>query len=272
MKRIAVWIALIIVGPSVSAQRLQPTIFPSVYYTGGSYSNGTTSTSYSAYASASLDAFDYIVGGYDNLSIESSTGIYGQRMFVVGGLKNFYPFYLKLHYAGIAGTFREFGTRFTSKDGIDILNAGLQYNVDLFFLGLTYTYANVSGNNDLRCHEAGLTGDWLIHPSFSLSVNPLYTAVTDGRALVSVSAGISYSPWKPIMLHAFGTIGKRAYYFNPENLIVFNQDETQTRLWGVRGELSVVGDFAIVGCYQSSGFVGYTINYLTIGARARFDV
>jgi hypothetical protein len=272
MKRIAIGIALLITTSSLPAQQSATALFPSVYYTEGSYSNGTQATSYAGYASISRNAFDYLVTGYEMISIESSTGTYDQRMFVIGGLKNLYPFYLKLNYAGVKGTFRESGTQVTSVDGIDIVNAGLQYNLDLIILGLTYTYENVSGYKDVRCHQVGLTGIWLIDPAFSVSVSPLYTTLTDGRSLKSVSAGISLSPWQPLVVQAFGALGKRAYHFNPENLTVFNQDETQKNLWGVRGDLSIGGGVTIVGSYQLTSFVGYSIEYLTIGARARLEL
>lgn len=272
MRTFTLAITLIISSSGLRAQSFATMFSPSVYYTEGTYSNGTQSKSYSAYASISLNSFDYFIAGYDKMAIESSTWTYDQGLFVIGGLKNLYPFYLKLNYAGIQGTYRESATGYSYEDGVDILNAVVQYNVDLVFLGLTYTYENVSGNKDLQCHQFGLTGEWLIDPSFSASVSPLYTTLTGGRTLKSVSAGMSFSPWQPLVIHAFGVIGKRAYYFNPENLTVFNQDETQKKLWGVRGEFLVGGAVTIVGSYQSTDFVGYSVEYFTIGARTRIKL
>jgi hypothetical protein len=82
---------------------------------------------------------------------------------------------------------------------------------------------------------------------------------------------MSYSPWQPLVLQLSGVLGKRAYYFDPDLLTVFNQDDTQEHLWGVRAEYTIGGVFTLIGSYQSTGFTGYTVNYTAVGVRARFD-
>jgi hypothetical protein len=144
-------------------------------------------------------------------------------------------------------------------------------NVDLFFFGPAYTYVNVRGYKTLQCHQVGLHGEWIIDPAFSVSVAPLYTTLTDGRSLVSATAGMKYSPVEPLVLQVSGVWGKRAYYFNPDLLTVFNQDETQENLWSVRAEYTVGGIVTLIGSYQSTAFTGYTVKYLALGVRGRFE-
>jgi hypothetical protein len=264
---------LIVLNIGVSLLHAQPpatAFFPSAYYTAVTYSNGLRAHSYSGYASISFHGVDYVVAGYDKMVIESSTWTYDQGLFVVGGLKNLYPFYVKLNYGRILGTFNLPSARYSYDDHVDILNGGLLYNVDLLFVGPTYTYVNVTGYKIVQCHQVGLHGELLMDPALSMSISPLYTTLTDGRSLFSVSAGMSYSPWQPLVLQLSGAFGRRAYYFNPDLLTIFNQDETQEHLWGVRAEYTIGGVFTLIGSYQSTGFTGYTVHYTAVGVRARF--
>jgi len=271
MKFAALVLALIVSVSPLHAQPPTTAFFPAAYYTAGAYSSGPHAHSYSGYASISFHGFDYLVTGYDRMLIESSTWTYDQHLFVVGGQKNLYPFYLKLNYGGLKGTFNLPTERYSYDDRLDILNGGLLYNVDLFFVGPTYTYVNVRGYKTLQCHQVGLQGEWVIDPAFSISLTPLYTTLTDGRSFVSATAGMTFSPVQPLVLQLSGVFGKRAYYFHPDLLTVFNQDETQENLWSVRAEYTVEGIVTLIGSYQSTGFTGYTVKYLALGVRARFD-
>jgi hypothetical protein len=254
----------------ISALHSQPpgtTLSPSIFYTAGSYSNGTSANSAAGYASLSWNGLDYAVAGVENMKITSSPWTYDQQLFVVGGLKNLYPFYLTAHYGMLVGTFTLPVPRYSYQDHLHIVNAGLAYNVDMFFLGLTYTYVNVRGYKRLESHQSGVSAQWLVDPALSIDLHPLYTSLTDGRAFTSVSAELSYSPWLPFLLQISGTAGRRAYFFNPKLLTFFNQDQTQKNLWGVRGEYTLEKTLTFIASYQSSEFEGYTARYLSLGAR-----
>jgi hypothetical protein len=67
------------------------------------------------------------------------------------------------------------------------------------------------------------------------------------------------------MLLASAVFGKRAYYFDPDLLTIFNQDETQESLWTVRTEYTIGGVATLIGSYQSTGFTGYTVKYPASG-------
>jgi hypothetical protein len=272
MKLPALAIACLLGGLPLFAQHATSVLYPSAYYTTGSYSNGAKTSSIAGYAAVSLGGLDHVIAGYDKMTIDSPPWTYDQQMFVVGGRKNFYPFYLKLNYGQIQGTFKLPVARYSYQDHLYILNGGVQYNIDLFFIGVTHTYAIVRGYKRLECHQTGLSGDWMIDPALSLSVSPLYTSMTDGRSFGSLSGGISYSPWQPLLLQVSGMIGKRAYYFNPDLLTIFSQDETQERLWGIRAEYVVEKAVTLIGSYQSTDFSTYTVKYLSLGARFRFDL
>jgi hypothetical protein len=271
MKFAALILVVIVDAFPLHAQAPTTSFFPSAYYTSGTYSGGARSDSYSGYASLSFQRYEYLVAGYDKMLIESSTWTYDQHLFVVGGQKNLYPFSLKLNYGGLKGTFNLPSARYSYDDHIDILNGGLLYNVDLFFFGPAYTYVNVRGYKTLQCHQVGLQAEWVIDPAFSVSLAPLYTTLTDGRSLVSATAGMTYCPVEPLVLQVSGVWGKRAYYFNPDLLTVFNQDETQENLWSLRAEYTVGGIVTLLGSYQSTAFAGYTVKYLALGVRGRFE-
>ncbi len=272
MKTLVLLGALILsVCPGFS-QPSTTTFLPAGYYTAGSYSNGNSSNSYAGYATVAFGGLDYVVAGYDAMTIQSTPWTYDQQFFVVGALKNLYPFYVKLNVGRIEGTFKLAGQRYSYADQTDILNGGFLYNVDVFYVGATYTYMSVSGYTNVRSHQIGLQGDWLLDPAFNLSIRPLYSRVTDGRSLISVGGEVSYAPWKTLVLRVSGMAGKRAYYFNPDFLTVFNQNETQKSLWGIRMEYTIVSGLTVIGSYQSAGFSGYTVRYAAIGARARIPL
>lgn len=271
MKFAGLVLVLIIEAFPLHAQPPTTAFLPSAYYTAGTYSGGARSDSYSGYASISFQRSEYLVAGYDRMLIEASTWSYNQHLFVVGGQKNIYPFYLKINYGGLKGTFILPSVRYSYDDQIDMLNGGVLYNMDLFFVGPTYTYVNVRGYKTLQCHQVGLLGEWIIDPAFSVSLAPLYTTLTDGRSLVSATALMAYSPAQELVLQVSGLWGKRAYYFNPALLTVFNQDETQENIWSVRAEYTVGGVVTLIGSYQSTEFTGYTVKYLALGVRGRFE-
>jgi hypothetical protein len=272
MKTSALVAVLLVSALPVSAQQLPTSLLPAAYYTSGSYSNGNRSDSYAGYATVSLRGLDYIVAGYDGMTIQSSGWTYNQQLIVVGGMKNFYPFYAKVNIGRIDGTFRIPGQQYSYEDQTDILNGGLLYNADLLYFGATYTFMSVRGYSTVRCHQLGLQGDWLIDPALRLSVRPLYTRVTDGRSLISVTGEVTYVPWQSLLLQVSGMMGKRAYYFNPDHLTVFNQDETQKSLIAVRTEYTFTPGVTLIGSYQSAGFLGYSVRYATIGGRVRIPL
>lgn len=80
-------------------------ITPSYYYTSGKYSTGIQSVSNSGFLKFNLNYNDYLIGAYDNITINTYYWNYKQQMYLAGGLKNFYPFYFKLNYAYITGRF-----------------------------------------------------------------------------------------------------------------------------------------------------------------------
>ncbi len=264
--------ALILGVCPVFSQPSTTTFLPAGYYTAGLYSNGNRSNSYAGYATVALRGLDYVVAGYDGMTIQSSLWSYDQQFFVVGGMKNLYPFYVKVNVGRIDGTFRLAGQRYSYNDQTDILNGVFLYNVDLFYVGATYTFMSVRGYTNVRSNQIGLQGDWLLDPALSVSIRPLYSRVTDGRSLISVGGEVSYAPWRTLLLRMSGMVGKRAYYFNSDLLTVFNQDETQKSLWGIRMEYTVTSGLTLIGSYQSAGFSGYTVRYAAIGARARIPL
>ena len=123
----------------ISAQAPKSTVSVGAYYTTGSYSNNNSSESLSLYGVIDIKMLDRIVLGYDNLRIDipDSNWIYDQNFFVVSGMKNLYPFYLKFDYAYAGG---QYGEKYRGEyyfgsitDATHIMHASLLYNFNLLY-------------------------------------------------------------------------------------------------------------------------------------------
>lgn len=260
----------------ISAQAPKSSVSIGAYYTSGSYSNNNSSESYSLYSVINIKMLDRIVLGYDNLRIDipDSNWIYDQNFFVVSGMKNLYPFYLKFDYAYAGGQYGElFGRKYyygSITDATHIMHASLLYNVNLFYFGLGGTYSASSGYYDLSTKY--LEGKLTWHPSisFSISLMPAYTTTDDDRSGFSLGAEIFYSPAAFINFSLRGFTGDRVTYYNPDYQTVYNQLETQTNSFAVIARLFADKPFNIIGTYQSRDFTYYTIDYLTVGIKYKF--
>lgn len=274
MKKIL--LLLLVTVSLISAQAPKSDFTVGAYYTAGSYSNSNSSESYSLYGVINIKMLDRIVLGYDNLRIDipDSNWIYDQNFFVVSGMKNLYPFYLKFDYAYAGG---QYGEKYRGKyyygsitDATHIVHASLLYNVNLFYFGLGGTYSTSSGYYDLSTKyvEGKLT--W--HPSqfFNINLMPAYTATDDDRSGFSLGAEIFYSPASFVNFSLRGFIGDRVTYYNSDYQTMYNQLETQTNSFSVIARLFADKPFNIIGAYQSRDFTYYTIEYFTVGIRYTF--
>jgi hypothetical protein len=143
-------------------------------------------------------------------------------------------------------------------------------NWDLFYFGLHGTYVTGTGYKNVQSVQMGFRTDWLMSPSLSLSIDPMYSYVSDGRRLFSLGGDVTVMPITSLKLQLSGFLGKRAYYFNPELLTIYNQDQTQSFLVSGRVEYALWGPLTLVGAYQSTTFTGYKIQYATVGLKGFF--
>ena len=262
-------VILLIIFLSSNIAFTQSVFAPSVYYTYGDYSTDNFSNDVAAFASIKIAAKgDYLIAGFDKLLIKNPDYDFDQKMFVAGIIKNEYPFYFKLNYAHINGNF-ESNTNpvLNYTDKTNLINGGLLYNFDLFFIGFTYTYLNLDGLKSINSHQVETDIIWQASPKFIFSVKPLYTYVTDGRRLFSTNVKFDFPVSNIFKLSADISVGKRAYYFNPELLTIYNQDETQKTTASVRVEYQFIKAVRIIASYQYAEFNNFNINYFIGGIK-----
>ena len=271
-----VLLLLLLLVTVASAQKPKTTFTASGYYTSGSYSTNNSSESFSFYGIVDIKRLDRIVLGYDNLTIDipDSNWIYEQNFFVVSGMKNLYPFYLKFDYAYATGQYAEkYRGRYfygSITDGTHIIHASLLYNINLFFLGLGGTYSIGTGYYDLNTTYFEGKISW--HPSiyFNVTLMPSYTTTDDDRSSFSFGAELFYSPAAFVNFSLRGFIGDRVTYYNSDYQTLYNQIDTQTSAYSITMRLLADKPFNIIGIYQSRDFTNYTINYFTVGIKYRF--
>ena len=63
--------------------------------------------------------------------------------------------------------------------------------------------------------------------------------------------------------------GKRAYYFDENLLTIFNQDETQKKIYSAKVELNLTKQFILPIVFQYSEFQTYNIKYFTAGIKLK---
>jgi len=251
----------------------QSAFSPSAYYTYGDYSTGNYSHDVSAYTSIKLSRKnDYFILGFDKLIIKNPVYEFDQKMFAGGIIKNVYPFYLKFNYAHINGDFSSNLINSSPNinnytDKTNLFNGGLLYNFDLYFVGFTYTYLNLDGLKSVNSHQVETDLIWQVSPKFIFSVKPLYTYVTDGRRLFSVNVKFDLPVSHNVKFSADGSFGERAYYFNPDLLTIYNQDETQRTTLSFRGEFQLLKALKFIASYQYAEFNIFNINYIIGGIK-----
>ena len=260
----------------ISAQTLKSAFTPGVYYTIGEYSNNISSKSLSFYGVVDIQSLDRIIIGYDNLSIDipDSNWIYDQNFFVISGMKNLYPFYLKFDYGYASGKYGELiGNKYyygSITDETHIIHASLLYNFDLFFVGLGGTYTTGSGYYNLSTNYVEGKLSWNPSNYFNVNLMHAYTTTDDDREAFSLGAELFYSPFPFINFSLRGFVGERVTYYNSDYQTFYNQLETQTNSYSIIARLFADKPFNIIGTYQSRDFTDYMIEYFTFGIKYRF--
>ena len=260
----------------ISAQTLKSAFTPGVYYTIGEYSNNISSKSLSFYGVVDIQSLDRIIIGYDNLSIDipDSNWIYDQNFFVISGMKNLYPFYLKFDYGYASGKYGELiGNKYyygSITDETHIIHASLLYNFDLFFVGLGGTYTTGSGYYNLSTNYVEGKLSWNPSNYFNVNLMHAYTTTDDDREAFSLGAELFYSPFPFINFSLRGFVGERVTYYNSDYQTFYNQLETQTNSYSIIARLFADKPFNIIGTHQSRDFTDYTIEYFTVGIKYSF--
>jgi hypothetical protein len=269
MKNFTIKIFVVMVFLSISVSG-QTKFTPSFYFTYGDYSNKNYSNSFAGYATLAIKNADFITGAFEQLNIKNDEWTYDQTMLTAGYTKTIYPFYVKLNYSHVMGEFDYLPFPFTYKEFLNVYNTSLIYNYYLFYFGTSFTYQDVNGLESVVAKQFKFNIGWIASSKISFSISPLYTTVTDGRALTSVYGKLKYSPIKLLTITLGAMAGKRAYYFDENLLTIFNQDETQKKLYSARVEFNLTEQFKLPIVVQYSAFETYDIKYFTAGIVLKF--
>ena len=277
----------------INAQTEKNYIIPSVYYTHGAYTEDKSSTSISAYSLFTIDQFDYIIAGYDNLVIHDPLFNYNQNSIVLGGMKNLFPFILTGSIFYSNGKYDYKPETFLYEDDTFVLNFGGKYNVDLLYLLFDYSFAATSGFINYNTHQISGGLDYYLSPQFSLHGKIIYshpikngrlnsislTNPTVNKDLLSGNLRFNFIPNSDLLFSIEAFIGSRLSYFNPTSLTIFSQYEVQNNLYLARAEWQVSKLIRFIASYQYTEFEGfddlatrdYALRYLSFGTKFYFE-
>lgn len=290
MMRVLAFYALLLLLSRVAESRVL-SLRPSVFETYGSYTDNRRSLEHAGYATLTVKERQFITVGYSDLKISHPDWDYHQQMPVGGVLLSHLPFRVRAYYGHIQG-------RFTSpihsdySDRADLGSVEASFVQPWFEVGLAYarfsgnglSYSDSLGGRAPRQHADQFTGrlTCLLNPRFSVTARHNYVRVLDGRRLLSLYMKAIYVPQRRWTLSAGGFIGERAYYFDNDLLVVFNQSDTQrgmifgqieTRLW--KG-FSITAEYIYTHfeSFSAGGFPApeYSIRYLVAGVKSRFPL
>lgn len=240
-------------------------VYPSSYYTFGQYSNSNYSKSIAGYITLNFNLKTYLTLGYDNLKIDYNTGNYLQKNYTVSLLKNYFPSYLKGSYSYIKGTDTKSGSSITSDDVTHLASVEYYLFNNMFYYGLSGTYIEQSGLTSLQAFQITPKVEWVFSKDLYLSIKPNFTYVNDNRNLFSVAGYVSWNALENFYIKVKGFIGKRALYFDTDLLTIYNQNDTQKKLYSLQLDYIAFKNYKISAGYQHSDFSYYYIDYYHFG-------
>ena len=242
----------------------------SFYYTHGNYSNNNRSDSYAGYISTAFSNSDYFIGAFDNLKINNNEWKYDQQMFSAAYTKIIFPIYLKFNFSYVTGKYNYKLFPYSYDDDLYTCGIKIRYNYNLLFFGVSYAYQDLKGFKSITTHQIKMNLDWLISTKINISINALYKTISDSRKLKSVFTQIQYKPFNLVSLSAGIMLGERAYFYDEDLLLIFNQDETQKKLFLGKLELNLSKNLSLPFIYQYSDFETYKIDFASAGITYKF--
>ncbi len=249
-------------------------LYPGIYATAGNSTNGRASVDLSAYSSVSFNNRHLISVGYSDTRLKHRDWTYGQQMLVGGMALTFRPITVKAHYAHIDGDFnlddRLYSYRYN--DHADLGSAELVYGHWPWYAGIGAMYFNGIGYRKQTVQQWTARLEHPLGRTAWLSLRPSYAWVLDGRRLWSAEVKASWQPHRNWIFRAGGMAGERAYAFDNDLLVIYNQDETQTRLLSAQAEARLWRGFWLSGQYLYTQFRGYSIRYLVAGLHSRLPL
>lgn len=272
MKFTLIFIVVLLFGiVKVEAQTKVTSISPSAFYTYSSYSDKTFSNSVSLFTTAAINFKDFISVGFDQQDIRSTDWDYKQQMLSFGGTKNLYPFYLGLFYSRIIGDYNSKPAGFSYTDKINVFDANILFNYNLFYFGISGNYINLNGFYNLNIKHYSAVVKRLFGTKFLISAKYTSSVISDGRNLNSLKVDISYAINNSLSMLGSTSFGNRAYYYDDELFAIFNQNETQNLNLSYTLKYSIIQNASLILNYTYSDFSDYQINYFVAGIKYVFD-
>ncbi len=247
-------------------------VYPSLYYTYGSYDSERNSQSIATYNSFTLNHKSFFILAFDNLTISDPDWNYKQQSLTSGFIFYLFPFTLKANYMHIKGNFDYLPFPFPYSDYTNLYNADATLYINPLYAGVSYTFNNKIGFKHQQVHQVTGRIEYIPHYSFFLSLKPSYSNLNDGRELFSVALRLQYLFHSNFVAKAGGFAGERAYYFDSDLLTIYNQDETQKYQFFAQIDYIPLPAIAIIFSYIHTGFDNYSINYFVTGIRSYFTL
>ncbi len=239
---------------------------PSFWYTRGDYSDNNYSDSYAGYIA--IGNFKHtLLLGYDNLTINNKNNKYVHRYFNAGGILGFTNLYVKLIYGYAEGAYKPKINKYKFTDINNLYSFDAFYTDYTLYTGVSYSFQEQRGYVSRKVYQFMLRFEYIPHWRVLLSAKPLFTNVTDGRELFGVNGRVHYLPFDRFLIKAHGFYGERAYFYDPDLLVLFNQDETQKYLAALQLEYYFSNNFNLAAGFQHTSFGSYKINYYILGVR-----
>lgn len=259
------------VNPGVSSSHSSSLhVVLSTYGSIGNYSTDTKSRSLSGYATLSSAWVDYYTVGYNSLWLErdDAGGKYYTQHLVSARASKFFPprITLTAHYAYLnEGEIQSFSDRAI----FHWMGGGASYWFSPF---------QVAGSSFTLSVSGGEIATSIVRGYFSFNVAAGIWATT--------TAILSNASWTPSLFFVHQTIsipfgnshflvaaagaGRRAFYFDDENLILYNQRVVQTKLVQVKAIVNIAGGFYLVPSFEYNGHAEYSATYGSLGLRVVF--
>ena len=136
-------VLFVLIAGTIWGQSLRPSIFnvSTGFVRGENTSNITPSNQYFVLGSYMFRSLDEISFAYKDFKQSEEAKSYSEKFFAVNGMLNYFPFYLKLGYAGLQGKYSSDYADFNPKANIISLSA--EYYNHLFFYKLITNFTDV---------------------------------------------------------------------------------------------------------------------------------
>lgn len=231
-----------------------------------------TSRDVAHYLTAGLGKRAFVTAAYDDLTLDRPDWLYHQTLGIAGTVLSRRNWRTKLHYAHLDGRFSSRPFPYSYSDKADMYSAELQRDFTRNRFGAGYQryvligyQREVADNYSLRFARA-------VGPKTGLQVQPNFTRASHGRGLFSVGLQFDRQVWRALSVRVGGFIGKRAFYFDNELLVLHNQLDSQTGRRYARARWMFTPTFGADIEWLRTSFADHHVAYLAVGLHAHWPI